>query len=150
MIPAFLDDPNREVRRNAILAVGYLGMTPYLDRLRRFLSDDELREDALYAYALAMPGETTPGKIRGMYRKIDEVAGGLSLVEDEVVKAALDYRLEREGYAPQFGVEAEEEEPDAWAEEAESADSPAAAPKVGRNEPCPCGSGKKYKKCCGA
>ena len=22
--------------------------------------------------------------------------------------------------------------------------------KVGRNEPCPCGSGKKYKKCCGA
>jgi preprotein translocase subunit SecA len=22
--------------------------------------------------------------------------------------------------------------------------------RVGRNEPCPCGSGKKYKKCCGA
>jgi uncharacterized Zn finger protein (UPF0148 family) len=22
--------------------------------------------------------------------------------------------------------------------------------KIGRNEPCPCGSGKKYKKCCGA
>ena len=22
--------------------------------------------------------------------------------------------------------------------------------KVGRNEPCPCGSGKKYKHCCGA
>ena len=25
-----------------------------------------------------------------------------------------------------------------------------AQPKVGRNEPCPCGSGKKHKKCCGA
>jgi hypothetical protein len=25
-----------------------------------------------------------------------------------------------------------------------------APPKVGRNEPCPCGSGKKFKKCCGA
>ena len=24
-----------------------------------------------------------------------------------------------------------------------------AVPKVGRNDPCPCGSGKKYKKCCG-
>jgi preprotein translocase subunit SecA len=24
------------------------------------------------------------------------------------------------------------------------------APKVGRNDPCPCKSGKKYKKCCGA
>lgn len=23
-------------------------------------------------------------------------------------------------------------------------------PKVGRNSPCPCGSGKKFKKCCGA
>ncbi len=22
-------------------------------------------------------------------------------------------------------------------------------PKIGRNESCPCGSGKKYKKCCG-
>ena len=22
-------------------------------------------------------------------------------------------------------------------------------PQVGRNEPCPCGSGKKYKQCCG-
>lgn len=28
--------------------------------------------------------------------------------------------------------------------------APAAGPKVGRNDPCPCGSGKKFKKCCGA
>jgi SWIM/SEC-C metal-binding protein len=27
---------------------------------------------------------------------------------------------------------------------------PAISAKVGRNDPCPCGSGKKYKKCCGA
>jgi uncharacterized protein len=27
---------------------------------------------------------------------------------------------------------------------------PARSSKVGRNAPCPCGSGKKYKKCCGA
>ena len=26
---------------------------------------------------------------------------------------------------------------------------PATSSKVGRNDPCPCGSGKKYKKCCG-
>lgn len=24
-----------------------------------------------------------------------------------------------------------------------------AGPKIGRNDPCPCGSGKKHKKCCG-
>lgn len=34
------------------------------------------------------------------------------------------------------------------------AEEPAAAPpavseKTGRNDPCPCGSGKKFKKCCG-
>ena len=28
--------------------------------------------------------------------------------------------------------------------------TPAIRQKVGRNEPCPCGSGKKFKKCCGA
>lgn len=27
-------------------------------------------------------------------------------------------------------------------------ESARAAPQVGRNDPCPCGSGKKYKKCC--
>ncbi|MFN5684903.1 SEC-C metal-binding domain-containing protein, partial [Bradyrhizobium sp.] len=26
----------------------------------------------------------------------------------------------------------------------------AAFGKIGRNDPCPCGSGKKYKRCCGA
>jgi len=25
-----------------------------------------------------------------------------------------------------------------------------AAPRTGRNDPCPCGSGRKFKKCCGA
>ncbi|MEQ8661147.1 MAG: UPF0149 family protein [Gammaproteobacteria bacterium] len=28
--------------------------------------------------------------------------------------------------------------------------TPVRSAKTGRNEPCPCGSGKKYKKCCGA
>ena len=28
--------------------------------------------------------------------------------------------------------------------------APVRAPKAGRNDPCPCGSEKKYKKCCGA
>lgn len=27
--------------------------------------------------------------------------------------------------------------------------APAIAEKIGRNDPCPCGSGSKYKKCCG-
>ena len=33
---------------------------------------------------------------------------------------------------------------------AKSPGTPARAVKVGRNAPCPCGSGKKFKKCCGS
>jgi len=36
-------------------------------------------------------------------------------------------------------------------DEDETVQQPYIAPeKIGRNDPCPCGSGKKYKKCCGA
>ncbi len=35
------------------------------------------------------------------------------------------------------------------AEAVEKARPVRTAPKVGRNDPCPCGSGKKYKQCCG-
>ena len=35
------------------------------------------------------------------------------------------------------------------AEAAERARPVRSGPKVGRNDPCPCGSGKKYKQCCG-
>ena len=33
---------------------------------------------------------------------------------------------------------------------AKNPDAPAPSKHIGRNDPCPCGSGKKYKKCCGA
>ena len=33
---------------------------------------------------------------------------------------------------------------------AHASESRRSTPKVGRNEPCPCGSRKKYKKCCGS
>ena len=37
-----------------------------------------------------------------------------------------------------------------WDVPANQAHDPFATTKVGRNVPCPCGSGRKYKKCCGA
>ena len=45
-----------------------------------------------------------------------------------------------------------EGEPSAEAQSAEATQQPVVrdAPKVGRNDPCPCGSGKKYKQCHGA
>ena len=43
-------------------------------------------------------------------------------------------------------VEAEEK----LIKETEKVEPIKAGPDTGRNDPCPCGSGKKYKKCCGA
>jgi SEC-C motif-containing protein len=37
-----------------------------------------------------------------------------------------------------------------WRGEADVAKLPVSLARTGRNDPCPCGSGKKYKKCCGA
>jgi len=79
-----------------------------------------------------------------MLRKIDALAD-LSASEAELVMFALDERLRLAGLEPVFAAEEESTEPE---NEAEPAPPPAG--KVGRNDPCPCGSGKKYKKCHGA
>jgi hypothetical protein len=40
------------------------------------------------------------------------------------------------------------EEPEDKGEDVDVAEPIRAEPRVGRNDPCPCGSGKKFKKCC--
>ena len=150
--PQHLDDPNKEIIRQALRGAGYFQLTSHIDKIASYFDRDDdrpegdledLSEDALFAYALAMPGETTRGRIRGMLRKIDSIAH-LSSSEAELVMFALDERLRLAGLDPVFAAE----EPAEHEEEAEL--PPAPSGKVGRNDPCPCGSGKKYKKCHGA
>lgn len=55
-------------------------------------------------------------------------------------------------YSPEYDEEFEDEEDfdeQVYEEVKKTVPLPGDKPKVGRNEPCPCGSGKKYKKCCG-
>ncbi len=57
------------------------------------------------------------------------------------------------GAAPQQAPEPARKQSDAFDKAMEAASAQPIVrygPKVGRNDPCPCGSGKKYKKCCGA
>ena len=133
-----LDDADPEVKRQAIWAVGYLGLHSEAPRLEPFFDDDEYRSDALFAYALAVPGETTRGRIKALLKKIDGAAAGFKPDEEELVQIALDQRLMIHGQKPVFFPE----------ERGEQEEKPASS-KAGRNDPCPCGSGKKYKKCCG-
>ena len=143
--PRHLEDTDPQILREALRGAGYFQLTRYADKIARYFDREEpyakVREDALFAYALAMPGETTRGRIRGMLRKIDSLAA-LTPFEGELVEFALDERLRLHQLDPVFSVEEREEN---------EAPMPEPVPqKVGRNDPCPCGSGKKYKKCCGA
>ena len=136
---SFFDDPDPEVRRNVIWAIGYLNQSKDAGLLRKFFDDEDLRPDALHNYAIAAPGPTTRKKLEMLLDKIKELADGLTDGEEAAVRAGLDVRLAREGLPAYFGEDAEPE-PEV---------QPVRVEKVGRNDPCPCGSGKKHKKCCG-
>jgi hypothetical protein len=140
--PKHLDDPDSEIKRQAIWGVGYLNIGSEASRLVPFFDEEEFRSDALFAYAIAVPGETSRGRIRALLRKVDEVAGGFKPDEEELIEVALDQRLMLHGKEPFFSAQDEEYEDLPELEEAPPV-------KPGRNDPCPCGSGKKFKKCCG-
>jgi hypothetical protein len=141
------------ILRQALRGAGYFRLTKHAEKIASYFDREgpleKLRDDALFSYALAMPGETTRGRIRGMLRKIDALAE-LDQVESDLVMFALDERLRLNGLAPVFAEEAEEGVRSQESEDRIEQSSPAASAKVGRNDPCPCGSGKKFKKCCGA
>jgi uncharacterized protein YecA (UPF0149 family) len=61
--------------------------------------------------------------------------------------AAIERRQERREKEDPRGDEDELEDEDLFPEEP-MAPYVRETPKAGRNDPCPCGSGKKYKKCC--
>ncbi len=134
-----LEDPSLSIQHQAILLIGALEAQSEAPRLVPFFEDPDLRDIALDSYALAAPGETTAPRMRELLEKINELANGLSEYESELVQHTLDLRLEIHNGKPIFHVE-----------EAEPNEPAKATPKVGRNDPCPCGSGKKYKKCHGA
>jgi hypothetical protein len=59
---------------------------------------------------------------------------------------------QRRSYREYEDADEEEDDDDDWMAENDWFDHPSthpSAPKISRNGPCPCGSGKKYKKCCG-
>ena len=97
-----IEDANREVQQQAILAAGYLGLSSEAPRLEKLFEDTEAREDALFAYALCCKAEVSRAFAKKIYRQIDKLAHGLDEEEAESVKQALDLRLEMHGLKPVF------------------------------------------------
>ncbi len=136
------DEKDPAILHQALRGAGYFRLTAQADRIAKYFDNDDFRDDALFAYALAVPGETTRGRARGILRKIDSITHLLPS-ESRLVMFAIDERLRLHGLAPVFAAE-EEAEP----QEEKALEAPPPS-KPGRNDPCPCGSGKKYKKCHG-
>jgi hypothetical protein len=100
--PPHLEDPDKDVQRQAIWGTGYLGVGHAAGTLEKLFEDPEVREHALFAYALSCPGEISRGRAKGLYKKIFDLAGGLSAEEVEIVEAAIDQRLSMHGLEPVF------------------------------------------------
>lgn len=137
LVVKHLGDADVETRRAALWGVGYLRIHSEAPRLERLFPDPEWRAEALYCYALSAPADESRLGLRQLEERMVKLAAGLEKEERELVHNAFDLRLELAGKKPFAAVH-------------EHGHSPAVSPKTGRNDPCPCGSGKKYKKCCGA
>jgi preprotein translocase subunit SecA len=112
------------------------------------LSIDHLKEGiGMRAYAQRNPKEEYKREAYALFMEMmgrirQEVTQKLFRVqlarEDEIAEMEAKQRRERLALARQGGPQPAVKEP-----------VKRDADKVGRNDACPCGSGKKYKKCCG-
>jgi uncharacterized protein len=129
---AFLDEPDKDGIRGRAWARGYMrGIRLAGDGWSRILQDEG---EALVRYIPIVAGEVDPEWPR---EPLTEDKAN-TLLSDLLAGAARAYRYfkpDREAYARAAAPRAEPYE--------------RARPKIGRNDPCPCGSGKKYKRCCG-
>jgi preprotein translocase subunit SecA len=76
-------------------------------------------------------------------------------IEEDVVQKLFTVEIAREAAAPAVELQQPRPQRMVLSHGADTVDTArAAAPKrhgdkIGRNDPCPCGSGRKYKRCCG-
>ncbi len=151
-----------EVGAEAMREVERIVLLSHIDRkwIDHLYAMDELREGiGLRAY-----GQTSP-LLEYQKEAYDLFQGMLQAIQQDTVRDLFRVRVEREvpqALRPLARVTAQRGPDEATAigsaslrelgyrEGPEPKPQPAlAGVKVGRNDPCPCGSGKKYKKCCG-
>ena len=147
-------------------------------QLQKFWTEYFLIEKGIYEKLLSNPNEVVKGTVKELAEKFDvelmSMVGFLDGINDslkiqnpieemdENTEVNLGYDLETlyknmvDAKAdwlyelPQWNsIFSEEKRKELYLEQKKSG-TVVKGPKVGRNDPCPCGSGKKYKKCCGA
>lgn len=147
-------------------------------KLQKFWNDYFLLEKGIYEQLLASPTEKVEGTVKELAEKygisIMEMTGFLdgineSLVEanpietmeedtrvnliydkEKLYKNMVDAKADWLYDLPQWdAIFDEETKKTLYLEQKKSGTVRREGKKIGRNDPCPCGSGKKYKQCCG-
>ena len=146
-------------------------------QLQKFWTEYFLIEKGIYEKLLSNPNEVVKGTVKELAEKFDvelmSMVGFLDGINDslkiqnpieemdENTEVNLGYDLETlyknmvDAKAdwlyelPQWNsIFSEEKRNELYLEQKKSG-TVVKGPKIGRNDPCPCGSGKKYKHCCG-
>ncbi len=136
------------------------------------------KEQKIYEYIISEKVEKVEGKVSelaerfnmtaemivafidGLNASLEEPFDMESLTEDSQVcinidfeklfKLMIEYKAEHLYTLSQWDGIFDEETRKRLALEQKKSKTIVKGEKIGRNDPCPCGSGKKYKKCCGA
>ena len=105
------------------------------------------KEKEIYAELLKNPDEVVAGTVREEMEEDTQVNLGFEkeLLYKNMVGAGADWLYELEAWNDIF----DEATRKALYKEQKSSTTIVKDAKVYPNDPCPCGSGKKYKKCCG-
>ena len=112
------------------------------------LSIDHLKEGiGMRAYGQRNPKEEYKREAYGLFMQM------MGRIRQEVINKLFRVRLAREEEVTRMEEEQRRQRNALTRQAAPPAAAPAPAKRdagaVGRNDPCPCGSGRKYKKCCG-
>ncbi len=146
-------------------------------QMQAFWTDYFQKEKSVYEKLLANPDETVSGTVKELAEKyelpiqimvgfLDGINDSLiepnpidEMEEDTVVSLAFDkeklYKNMVDAKAdwlyglPMWEEIFDEEKRNELYKEAKRMNTIVKPKKIGRNDPCPCGSGKKYKYCCG-
>ena len=146
-------------------------------QLQQFWSDYFLTEKGIYEQLLENPDEEVSGTVKELAEKyniplmkmvgfLDGINESLKkenpieeMTEDTVVSLAFEKEMLYKNMVDAkadwlYNLSAwekifDEEKRKELYREAKKMNTIVKEKKIGRNDPCPCGSGKKYKKCCG-
>ena len=105
---------------------------------------DELRK-GIYLRSMGQRDPVVEYRFEG-FAMFDEM---IASIREDTVRMVLAVKLQIQQQRPPMQRE-QVLKPDAENAGSKTTVKKTASQKVGRNDPCPCGSGKKYKKCCGA